>query len=184
MDESCISIQLTVSELKESRKAAYLSMKLYLESSAGTNTNSVRDHLMKQTKALYDLDTQLDNLQSRLDIAAERRLIIQSKVWEHLTAILTATNLVEELDARPEEYTPPRSPERMMTSRRLSETTFQEGFVRSSPRDDIESITVFADSGVANLLRSIEEELDVIDQSRHQYGEGRGYGLEREVRFV
>lgn len=173
LDESYISIQRTISELKESRKAAYLSMKSYLESSSSSspsgNTTSIRDHFMKQTKALYELDTQLDALQSKLDSAAERRLTIQSKVWEHLTAILTATTLVGGV-GRSEEYTPPRSPERF-TGRRLSDAAIQEeedAIYNSSPRNDIESITIFADSGVANLLRSIEEELDVIDQFRYQ----------------
>lgn len=183
MDEDCISIQQTISELKESRQATYLSMKSYLESSTVGSTTFIRDHCMEQTKALYDLDTQLDDQQNKLDVSGDRRLIIQSKVWEHLTAILTTTNLVEEI-RRPREYTPPRSPERIMIGRRLSEASIQEDLSKGSPRNDIESITIFADSGVANLLRSIEEELDVIDQSRHQYDEGWDHGLERNVRFV
>lgn len=158
MDENCDQLQHTISGLKEARKATFLSLKLYLDSPS--DATGMRDYVTKQTKTLNNLDTQIDEWQEKLDIVSDRKLTIQSKVWEHMAAILAAVSATGEL-GRTEEHTPPRSPERGIQEDNIMDDA------ASATRGDVESITIYADSGVASLLRSIEEELDVIDQSRY-----------------
>ena len=165
MDENCDQLQHTISGLKEARKATFLSLKLYLDSPS--DATGMRDYLAKQTKTLNSLDAQIDEWQEKLDIVSDRKLTIQSKVWEHMAAILAAVSATGEV-SRTEEHTPPRSPER---GNRFAKVPIHEDIIMddaaSATRGDVESITIYADSGVASLLRSIEEELDVIDQSRY-----------------
>ena len=192
LDEQCDQIGHAIIGLKQARRQAHHSLKLHLEApGVGIFT---RNEIMKQTKKLNDLDLEIDELQLKLDSATDRKLAIQSKVWEHLAAVLTAVSLAAE-------RTPPRSPERVVESggentlhkvqrRSLEdEPILEDGIMndndggqisladagtgaasfgtKSRSDADVESITIYADSGVASLLRSIEEELDVIDQSRH-----------------
>ena len=107
---------------------------------------------MKQELALSELDASIEEWRSKLERADERRNQIQIKLVEHIAAVQTL-----KLPGSPrrftthEEQTPPRSPERADRS-------------LSTERRDVESIRVYADSGVAELLASIEQEIILIER--------------------
>jgi hypothetical protein len=171
IDENCDQIRHTISGLREARKATYLSVRLYLEAPGAAV--SMREHLSKQTNTLNDLDLQIDDWLSKLDESTSRKQSIQTKLWQHTTCILAMQNLAGEASRISEEHTPPRSPERNTIGRIGSIAEAKEEAVEmEAVGREVESITIYADSGVASLLRSIEQELDDIDRSRHESESG------------
>lgn len=109
---------------------------------------------MKQEEALAELDFSIDDWVSKLEQADNRRNRIHQKLLQHFAASLT---LKTAQNVRPTHVgniqTPPTSPEK-------SEDLY------SRQRRDVQSIKVYADSGVAALLSAIEQEIDLIDNPR------------------
>ena len=109
--------------------------------------------MLKQELALTELDASIEEWRTKLERAEERRSQIQIKMLEHIAAAVTlkvpgSPNRY----AMQEEQTPPRSPEKVDRS-------------FSTERRDVESIRVYADSGVAALLASIEQEIDMMERT-------------------
>lgn len=112
-----------------------------------------RDNIVQQEQTLADLDSQINEWYDKLEQAEDRRQRIRQKLMEHTAAILLVNTPATPLGQRHggREHTPPRSPDRGITS--PSDRSF------STERRDVESIRVYADSGVASLLASIETEI-------------------------
>ena len=115
-----------------------------------TATFSV-ENMIKQEEALVELDDSIDDWMTKLELADERRAKIQRRLLEHVAATLTLKpGRCSQVQAAPDDQTPPRSPIKVDRS-------------FSSERRDVESIRVYADSGVAALLAEIEREIDLME---------------------
>lgn len=110
------------------------------------------DNIVKQEDALAELDLSIDEWTVKLERAQDRRNAVRQKLLEHSSAILMlkipGTSRTQVSD---DTQTPPRSP-----------TEVDRSF--SLERRDVESIRVYADSGVASLLANIEQELGKMEE--------------------
>lgn len=112
----------------------------------------------KQQDALAELDASVDEWMTKLESADQRRQRIRLLLMEHTVALLMLPVPVPGPSPSPAtvtamaEPTPPQSPEKM-TDRSFS-----------TERRDVESIRVYADSGVTSLLASIKMELDRMER--------------------
>lgn len=120
---------------------------------------------MKQEAALSEIDESVDEWTMKLDTAMNRKQMLQTKLSEHVAAILAMPIQFGDSGRLSEEQTPPRSPERKIVEVATDEMVEEHPSTGREERD-VESIRIYADSGVASLLRSIEQEIDMMDQSR------------------
>lgn len=113
-----------------------------------------RESILKQEEALAELDCSIDAWVSKLERAEDRRNRIQEKLLQHFAAAskLPMTSLAQPAQTTAITLTPPTSPE-------------NSGDVYSRDRRDVQSIKVYADSGVAASLSAIEQDLDLADPS-------------------
>ena len=110
-----------------------------------------RDHLIRQEEALLDLDISINEWLVKLNAAESRRQKAQQKLLEHTAAVIYMTGPPSPRDeASMNQHTPPSSPQKLEFG---------------SERRDVESIRIYADSGVASLLASIEQEIGVLAES-------------------
>jgi len=110
------------------------------------------DNIVKQEDALAELDLSIDEWTVKLERAQNCRNAIRQKLLEHSAAILTLKIPgISRAQVSDETQTPPRSP-----------TKVDRSF--SVERRDVESIRVYADSGVTSLLASIERELGKMEE--------------------
>lgn len=109
------------------------------------------ESVLKQEEALAELDLSIDDWVSKLEHAENRRWLIRQKLLEHLAATLAIKNNENaELQRVNDVQTPPVSPEKIDDE-------------NNHDRRDVQSIKVYADSGVAALLSAIENELVFMD---------------------
>lgn len=113
-------------------------------------TKFSRESILKQEEALSELDVSIDEWASKLERAQDRRNQIQQKLLQHYAAASNLPTAQTTQSARSLEtpLTPPTSPEN-------SEDVY------SRQRQDVQSIKIYADSGVAALLSAIEQEIDL-----------------------
>ncbi|MCJ1476480.1 hypothetical protein MMC13_005146 [Lambiella insularis] len=150
LNDRCEFLRKTYDSLREGRRGLYKRKVAYL--SALRSAAFTTEHVVKQEDALVELDVSIDEWSVKLEQAQDRRNKIRQKLLEHVTAIsmvkLPGTSRDQvSVDAQ----TPPRSPEKVDRS-------------FSTERRDVESIRVYADSGVASLLASIEKELGMMEE--------------------
>ena len=153
LDERCQYLQIFHASLREGKCDLHDRIVGVLKSPR-TATFS-REHLIKQEEALLDLDISINEWLMKLNAAESRRQKVQRKLLEHTAAIIHMTGPSSPCDGvSGNQQTPPRSPQRIDFS---------------PERRGVESIRVYADSGVASLLASIEQEIDVLAEST-RYG--------------
>ena len=109
-----------------------------------------RDNIAKQEQALAELDQSINGWLSKLEQADNRRQRIRQKLLEHIAAALLLDSASCKDMTVDTPTTPPRSPDQ-------GDRSF------STERRDVESIKVYADSGVASLLASIEQEIGLLN---------------------
>ena len=145
MDERCEYLRITHTSLREGRSDLQKRMIAFLKSPR--TAMFTRENMIKQEKALAELDLSINDWIIRLEQAENRRQRIRQKLLEHIAAALVV-NIPSSppLGKATLQQTPPRSPEGVDRS-------------FSTERRDVESIRVYADSGVASLLASIEQEI-------------------------
>ena len=137
---------------------------------AASNPPVSRDILAAHERALSDVDERVDERIRRLECCELRRALLRQKVLEHAVAVLAlelpATTAAAGVGAP--EATPPRSPvdDERATDGADALPAELPLTVASPRRQEIESIRVYADSGVASLLKSIEVEIGILDQQR------------------
>ena len=153
-----------MSGFREGRKAVLKSMRFHLN--APGDVDSVREHLVKQETKLNDLDESVDDWMMKLEAAINRKQLVQTKLSQHVAAILSWSNPLGDGGRISEGQTPPRSPERKPAEEAVAEKMLEDHSTKEGEGRDVESIRIYADSGVASLLRSIEQEIDMMDQSR------------------
>ena len=127
---------------------------------------SMREYLVKQETKLNDLDESVDDWTMKREAAINRKQLVQIKLSQHVAAILSWLNPLGDGGRISEGQTPPRSPERKPTEEAPVDKMMGENSANEGEGRDVESIRIYADSGVASLLRSIEQEIDMMDQSR------------------
>ena len=134
------------------------------------NVLVARENLIKQETALAELDLSIDEWTGKLESFEGRGWRIQQKLSEHMAAILVLKLPGFETQRFSEEQTPPRSPAKSIAgwdSEKLQDAVESE---REMRRDEVESIRIYAGSGVgvspgvASLLKSIEQEIDLLEE--------------------
>jgi Up-regulated During Septation len=116
-----------------------------------------RESILNQEEALAELDLSIDEWVAKLEQAESRRANIQERLLQHYAAALTLQT--ENTGTAPssayfEEQTPPRSPDKTLSPQ------------TPDHRRDIQSIRVYADSDVYALLADIEQEMDLMVESK------------------
>ncbi len=115
--------------------------------------------MLKQEKALAELDAAIDGWASKLEHAESRRSLIRQKLLESLAATLllraTSDCPLEQSDTQ----TPPQTPEKWKAPGLFE-------------RNDVESIKIYADSDMYALLANIDQEICVMaDTDEEAYPE-------------
>lgn len=128
-------------------------MILYLKTPQLTKFS--RESILKQEEALTELDVSIDEWVCKLERAQERRNRIQQKLLQHYAAAsnLPTTPTTQPVHTTRMALTPPTTPE-----------TPED--VYSRERHDVQSIKIYADSGVAALLSAIEQEIDLAEPAK------------------
>ena len=139
-------------------------MRFYLN--APGDVVSMREQTLKQEAKLSDLDESVDDWMMKLEAAMNRKQLVQIKLSQHVAAILSWSNPLGDGGRISEGQTPPRSPERKPAEEAAVGQMVEGHHAKEGEGRDVESIRIYADSGVASLLRSIEQEIDMMDQSR------------------
>ena len=98
---------------------------------------------MRQEEVLADLDLSIDDWNSKLELAENRRLRVRQKLLEHVAAAVTL-NPATPGSTLNTQLTPPGSPQKEISPTRAA-------------RGDVESIQIYADGDVLNLFNSIEK---------------------------
>lgn len=110
------------------------------------------DSILKQEEAIAELDLSIDDWVMKLEQAGDRRTLIRQRLLEHVAAALTlSTAGYPTLPKDYDEKFPLISPPNL------------EQFY-SSQRNDVQSIKVYADSGVTALLTEIEQEIGLMTE--------------------
>ena len=131
------------------------------------DTVSLREQMVKQETAISDMSNSVDDWTMKLEAAMTRKQMVQLKLSQHIAGVLAFSPPHGDGGRISEEQTPPRSPERKPIEDAASDLA-EERSVKGREDREVESIRIYADSGVASLLRSIEQEIDMMDQSRRQ----------------
>ncbi|MCJ1280822.1 hypothetical protein MMC26_000139 [Xylographa opegraphella] len=152
LNERCEYLRKTYDSLREGRRGLHDRIFAYL--SALRPATFAMENIVKQEDALIELDVSIDEWAIKLEHAKDRRYQIRQKLLEHIAAIaMLRIPDDSRSNGSAEAQTPPRSPEKVDRS-------------FSSERRDVESIRVYADSGVASLLASIEKELGIMGEQK------------------
>ncbi|MCJ1400289.1 hypothetical protein MMC11_003493 [Xylographa trunciseda] len=150
LNERCEYLRKTYDSLREGRRGLHDRIFAYL--SALRPATFAMENIIKQEDALVELDVSIDEWAIKLEHAKDRRYRIRQKLLEHVAAVaMLKMPDQSRTNASAGAQTPPRSPEKLDRS-------------FSSERRDVESIRVYADSGVASLLASIEKELGMMGE--------------------
>ncbi len=152
IDERCEYLRKTFKSLRAGRQRLHSRMLTYLR----RNDTAIfsRESLVKQEEALAELDASVDDWNSKLEQAENRRLRVRQKLLEHVAAALLLdpgaamsppTTLLPPI-------TPPESPAKGQSPFRVD-------------RKDVESIKIYADDEVLDLFASIEQAIGDMCQS-------------------
>ena len=139
LDERCEYLRKTYKSLRAGRQKLHGRMISYLK--RGETVIFSRESLLKQEEALVELDVSIDEFILKLEQAENRRLRLRQKLLEHVAAaiVLNPTAGGDVADT-----TPPRSPVKPDSPARAE-------------RRETESIKIYADGHVLNLLSDIEK---------------------------
>ena len=153
LNERCEYLRRTYDSLQEGRRG--LQGRIFVYLSALRPATFTMENIVKQQDALVELDASIDAWAVKLEHAKARRYRIQQKLLEHIAAVaILEIPDNPRLNGSAAAQTPPRSPEKVDRS-------------FSAERRDVESIRVYAGSGVASLLTSIENELVMMEKQGH-----------------
>ncbi|KAL8752156.1 MAG: hypothetical protein Q9184_005828, partial [Pyrenodesmia sp. 2 TL-2023] len=154
LDDRCQYLQNTYQSLRQGRKSLHERMMSYLRSPHMTNLS--RESILKHEEALAEIDNSIDEWIRKSEQAENRRMRVRQKLLEHVAAALTLQpNGTAGSHNRPEEQTPPESPEN------------DESFCTNGRRD-VQSIKVYADTAVTALLAEIDREIGYMEYPEKQ----------------
>ncbi|MCJ1469846.1 hypothetical protein MMC07_008489 [Pseudocyphellaria aurata] len=149
LDERCQYLRRTYTSLRQSRTGLHARMVSCLRSPRMAKFSC--ESVLKQEEALAELDLSIDDWVSKLESAETRRSLIRQKLLEHLAATLTV-KITESVQLQ-----------RINKVQTLPLSSERDGDNTSNGRHDVQSIKVYADSGVAALLSAIENEIVFMD---------------------
>lgn len=189
LDERCDYLRKTHRSLRSGRRNLHERICSYLRSPRVARFS--HESILKQEEALSELDRSIDDWVSKLEIAENRRTRIRQKLLEHVAAALiirpsdNKDTSIAPSTGSPDaekvgnvmhigmqrvpmgENTPPRSPTKSTSPRRLAEpvrvdTGDSEADKQSITiaRRDVESIRIYADSDMYALLADVEDEIN------------------------
>lgn len=119
-------------------------------------TNFSRESILKYEEALAQIDDSIGDWIRKSEQAKNRRMRVRQKLLEHVAAASTLQpSGTAGSQNRPEEQTPPESPEN------------DESFC-SNGRRDVQSIKIYADTGVTALLAEIDREIGDMEYPEKQ----------------
>ncbi|KAL9612242.1 MAG: hypothetical protein Q9167_003155 [Letrouitia subvulpina] len=151
LDERCEYLRRTYESLRQGRKSLHDRMISYLKTPSLASFS--RETVLNQEEALAELDNSIDDWVKKLEQAENRRSRIRQKLLEHVAAALTlefsGNSLTHQIT---NQQTPPESPTRCDD-------------YYPNERRQVQSIKIYADSGVAALLAEIEQEIDFMDEN-------------------
>ena len=182
------AIRATVAELRAERKAVMARLSAFLH--APGNSLVAREAVVKHQRALAECDAAVEEWLAELEAAEERRGVVGRKLAQHVTAVLALRLPGTESGGAgggvgvggaggagrggvgPKvENTPPLSPVELDAGWVGADAAAEGSAVvdeggEGEKRRDVESIRVYADLGVASLLKSIELEIDMMGRAR------------------
>ena len=141
LDDRCDYLRKTYKSLREGRQKLHSRLLSYLKSEALIFS---KERLLKQEEALVELDGAIDDWAIKLERAENRRLRVRQKLLEHVAASMML-NLASVQPGYGLMASPPLSADRLDSVEPLR-----------VDRKDIESIKIYADTGVLNLFTDIE----------------------------
>lgn len=144
LDERCEYLRRTYKSLRAGRQKLHARMVAYLKSES---ISFSRERLLKQEEALIELDLSIDDWFEKLEQAENRRMCVRQKLLEHVAAAMALNSPYPPPPTRAAPTTPPPCHARRMPSLES---------VRM-PRNEVQSIKVYADDGVLNLFTDIEQ---------------------------
>lgn len=165
LDERCEYLRKTHRSLRSGRRNLHDRICNFLRSPRVARFS--HESILKQEEALSELDSSIDDWVSKLEQAENRRTRVRQKLLEHVAAALimqpasgAATNVMLPSAG---ENTPPRSPTKSHSPRRLAEevpvSSPESISSRRRTRMSVESIKIYADSDMFALLADVEEEI-------------------------
>ncbi|KAI5788147.1 Up-regulated during septation-domain-containing protein [Pyronema domesticum] len=135
LEGRCEYLRNTKQSLRQGRKTLHTRMISYLRNARpGAFT---QDNLLKQEEALADLDTAIEEWETKLEIAEKRRVDIKEKLLEHVAAALRVVKCMPDNVERAIADSPPPTPEK-----------------QKRQRHEHENITVYA------LLADVKQEVE------------------------
>ncbi|KAF3177225.1 hypothetical protein TWF751_002739 [Orbilia oligospora] len=105
LEERCEYLRRTHQSLRSGKKALHMKMLQHLRSDRSGSFS--RETLLKQQEALADLDSSIDDWESKMERAETRRAQVHRKLLEHVAAALSVGPTLETARAD----TPPSTPE-------------------------------------------------------------------------
>ncbi|KAL8652547.1 MAG: hypothetical protein Q9210_002616 [Variospora velana] len=155
LDDRCQYLQRTYQALRQGRKSLHDRMMSYLRSPHMTNFS--RESILKHEEALAEIDISIDDWIRKSEQAENRRMRVRQKLLEHVAAALTLRpNGTSGSQIKSKDHTPPESPEQ------------DEGFC-TNERRDVQSIKIYADTGVTALLAGIEREIVSMEPEKQEF---------------
>lgn len=128
--------------------------------------------IIRQEEVLAELDIAIDDWVSKLEQAEHRRWKIQQKLLEHVAATLTVVDSTS-INAGPTTNTRALQRSKVLKEKQTLPTTPQEPILTDeslracdsssshsySETENLQTVRVYADTGVAVLLSAIEDEI-------------------------
>lgn len=137
--------------------------------------------IIRQEEVLAELDIAIDDWMSKLEQAEHRRWKVQQKLLEHVAATLTVVDsTVIRAENNKNTREPPQTERRVVKENQTPPTTLQEPILTDeslicnscishshshSETGNLQTVRVHADTGVAVLLSTIEDEILLMQQA-------------------
>lgn len=109
------------------------------------------ESILRQEEALAELDKSIDDWVMKLEQVGNRRTQVHQRLLEHIAAALTLTP------------TGNSESQQVIDDFRSSISPANFENICKSERHDVQSIKVYADSGVAALLAEIEQDIGMME---------------------
>lgn len=146
LDERCEYLRSTQKSIRLGRRSLHTRTIAYLRFPMTVPIS--QESMLKQEKALAELDAAMDDWASKLEQAENRRTRVRQRLLEHMAAVLSLQTVDSRSSNDMHLQTPPVSPGRLRAP-------------EWGERKDVESIKIYADSDMYGLLVDIEKQICV-----------------------
>lgn len=172
LEERVQYLRHTYASLRAGRKGLRERVLAYLRSPR--LSKACAGSIIRQEEVLAELDIAIDDWVSKLEQAEHRRWKIQQKLLEHVAATLTVVDSTV-INAGTNKNTQALQRNKVLKEKQTLPTTSQEPILTDeslracdsnsshshshSETDNLQTVRVYADTGVAVLLSAIEDEI-------------------------